>query len=387
MTVTVADVVAVLDTAYPPGLAESWDRVGLVCGDESDEITRVAFALDPTDAVVDAALAAGAQMLVCHHPLLLRGVSSVAANTPKGRIVHRLIRGGCALFTAHTNADRARPGTNDHLAELLGIRPGRPIVPATPTPLDRWVFTVPEADAERVKDAVFAVGAGTVDDYAECSFEVTGMGQFRPLAGADPAIGVVGDLEHVRESRVEFLAPRALRGAVHAALTEAHPYEVPAFDILEDHVTGFDLDSAVGLGRIGELDAPMTLREFTARVEERLPRTVWGVRAAGDPERMVRTVAICTGSGDSLLDDVARLGVDVYLTSDLRHHPADEHLRAGGPALVDTAHWASEFPWCRQAEAVVRDALGVDTVVVEVRTDPWTLGGTVERPNDTRSSR
>ncbi|MGY2061864.1 Nif3-like dinuclear metal center hexameric protein, partial [Nocardia gipuzkoensis] len=119
--VTVGDVVGVLDAAYPPRLAESWDSVGLVCGDEGEPVGRVLFAVDATAAVVDEAIAWGAQVLVAHHPLLLRGVDSVAANTPKGALVHRLIRNGCALFTAHTNADSADPGVSDALAHAVGL--------------------------------------------------------------------------------------------------------------------------------------------------------------------------------------------------------------------------------------------------------------------------
>lgn len=271
---TVGEIRRVIHGAYPPQLAESWDAVGLVCGDPADEVRTVAFALDCTQEVADKAVELGVQMLVVHHPLLLRGVTSVAADTPKGKVIHTLIRNGVALLAAHTNADKARPGVNDKLAELVGITPGRPIVPV-------------------------------------------------------------------------------------------EPYE--------------NLDEALGLGRVGELEQPMTLREFTQRVADALPETEWGVRAAGDPERVVKRVAVSSGSGDSFLDQAAALGVDVYVTSDLRHHPVDEHLRAAhlaqpeGPAVVDTAHWASEFPWTTQARDIVENALRVNTEIIDVRTDPWTI--------------
>lgn len=271
---TVGEIRRVIHEAYPPQLAEPWDAVGLVCGDPTDEVNTVAFALDCTQEVADKAVELGAQMLVVHHPLLLRGVTAVAADTPKGKVIHTLIRNGVALLAAHTNADKARPGVNDKLAELVGIKPGRPIVPV-------------------------------------------------------------------------------------------EPYE--------------NLDEALGLGRVGELEEPVSLREFTQRVADALPETEWGVRAAGDPERMVKRVAVSSGSGDSFLDQAAALGVDVYVTSDLRHHPVDEHLRAAhlaepeGPAVVDTAHWASEFPWTAQARDIVEDVLRVNTEIIDVRTDPWTI--------------
>ena len=369
--VTVQTVVDALEAAYPPALAESWDQVGLICGDPDAEVTKVAFALDCTQEVAERAVAAGAQLLVVHHPLLLRGVHSVAANTPKGKVIHTLLAGGCALFAAHTNADSARPGVSDKLAELVGITPGRPIKPVTLDATDRWGVHVPPAAAADLKRALFEAGAGAIGDYRECAFSLEGTGEFTPVEGANPTDGAVGAHYTADEIRIEFVARAADRRRIVEKLREVHPYEEPAFDVVQMADTS-DLETATGLGRIGELEEPMTLREFTQQVANALPETAWGVRAAGDPEQMVRRVAVSSGSGDSFLADVAKLGVDVYVTSDLRHHPVDEHLRAGGPAVIDTAHWASEFPWTEQAESIVAP-LSVDTEILHIRTDPWTI--------------
>ena len=367
----VSELVAVLVEAYPPRLAESWDSVGLVCGDPGEDLARVLFAVDATEAVVDEAIAWGAQALVVHHPLLLRGVDTVAASTPKGALLHRLIRAGCALFTAHTNADSAAPGVSDALADALGLRVTGPIDPKPTAALDEWTVNVPREHSAAVLDALFAAGAGGVGNYRECCWQVPGIGQFRPVAGANPALGAVGELEQVAEDRLEVVAPPTARAALLAALRQAHPYEEPAYFVTERA----SLPTGLGLGRVGELPEPETLREFTARVRAALPVTAWGVRAAGDPDRRIASVAVCGGAGDSFLAKVSRLGVDAYVTADLRHHPADEHLRAGGPALVDAAHWATEYPWCAQAERIVRTALpDLETRVSAVRTDPWTLG-------------
>ncbi len=370
MTVRLTDVIATLEKAYPPALAESWDSVGLVCGDPAEQVDKVLFAVDATESVVDEALEWGAQALVVHHPLLLRGVDTVGAHTPKGALLHKLIRGGCALFSAHTNADRAKPGVNDALAEALGLTITGPIEPAASAPLDQWVVIVPLNAGAQVQNAMFAVGAGAIGDYRECSWRVEGVGQFRPVAGANPHIGSLGRVETVREGRVEMVAERRLRKAVLEAMKEAHPYEEPAFDIIELA----SVPGELGIGRIGELAAPETLETFTERVRKALPETVWGVRAAGDPKRTIKRVAVCGGAGDSFLGTVAKLDVDVYVTSDLRHHPVDEHLRTGGPALVDVAHWASEFPWCAQAAGIVSTELDVEVRVSTARTDPWTVG-------------
>ncbi|MGB8388592.1 Nif3-like dinuclear metal center hexameric protein [Mycobacterium sp.] len=371
MSVRLADVIEVLDEAYPPRLAQPWDSVGLVCGDPDDVLNSVTVAVDATAAVVDEVPDAG--LLLAHHPLLLRGVDTVAASTPKGALVHRLIRTGRSLFTAHTNADSASPGVSDALAHTLGLTVDAVLEPAAgPADLDKWVIYVPRENAEAVQAAVFEAGAGHIGDYSHCSWSVTGIGQFLPHDGASPAVGSVGTVERVTEDRLEVIAPARARAAVLAAMRAAHPYEEPAFDILALVPPPGD----AGLGRIGTLAHPEPLRRFVSRVSAALPPTSWGVRAAGNPDMPVSRVAVCGGAGDSLLAAAAGADVNAYVTADLRHHPADEHRRASDVALVDVAHWASEFPWCNQAADILRSRFGaaLPVRVCTIRTDPWNMG-------------
>lgn len=371
MSARLADVIEVLDEAYPPRLAQSWDSVGLVCGDPGDVLESVTVAVDATPAVVDEVPAAG--LLLAHHPLLLRGVDTVAASTPKGALVHHLIRSGRSLFTAHTNADSASPGVSDALAHVLGLTVEAVLEPlATDANLDKWVVYVPRENAEALREAVFAAGAGHIGDYSHCSWSVSGIGQFLPQEGASPAVGSVGTVERVAEDRVEVVAPARARAAVLAAMRAAHPYEEPAFDIFALVPPPGD----AGLGRIGALPRPEPLRGFVSRVAAALPRTSWGVRAAGDPDLPVSRVAVCGGAGDSLLAAAAHADVQAYVTADLRHHPTDEHRRASNVALIDVAHWASEFPWCDQAAGILRSHFGaaLSVRVCTIRTDPWNIG-------------
>jgi dinuclear metal center YbgI/SA1388 family protein len=369
--VRLADVIEVLDEAYPPRLAQSWDSVGLVCGDPDDALDSVTVAVDATPAVVDEVPDAG--LLLAHHPLLLRGVDTVAASTPKGALVHRLIRTGRSLFTAHTNADSASPGVSDALAQALGLTVDGVLEPlSAAADLDKWVIYVPRENAEAVRAAVFGAGAGHIGDYSHCSWSVSGIGQFLPHDGATPAVGSVGTVERVDEDRFEVVAPARARAAVLAAMRAAHPYEEPAFDIFALVPPPGD----AGLGRICTLPQSESLRAFVSRVGAALPQTSWGVRAAGDPEMPVSRVAVCGGAGDSLLATAADADVHAYVTADLRHHPADEHRRASNVALIDVAHWASEFPWCDQAADLLRSRFGaaLPVRVSTLRTDPWNLG-------------
>jgi len=266
---TLATVVEEIESLYDPAWAESWDAVGLVCGDPEATVRRILLAVDPVPAVVTEAVSWHADLIVTHHPLYLRGTTSVAATTFKGRIIHTLIKNDIALYTAHTNADVADPGVSDALAR---------------------------------------------------------------------AVGLVGDLVPLRPSPDD---PRR------------------------------------GLGRVGTLPETVPLRAFAARAAAGLPRTSWGLRVAGDPERPVRTVAVSGGAGDSLLAEARAAGVDVFLTADLRHHPASEFIEAGGPALIDAAHWATEWPWLADAAtrltARLRDrGITVETRLSETVTDAWT---------------
>ncbi|MDT5027590.1 MAG: hypothetical protein QOE61_4016 [Micromonosporaceae bacterium] len=268
---TVADVVAMMDERYPPAWADDWDRVGLVVGEPGEPAGRLLLAVDCVPETVDEAIARGVDMLVVHHPLLLRGVHSVATTSYKGSVVHRLIRAGIALFVAHTNADVAEPGVSDALAARLDLNDVRPLVP-----------------------------------------------------------------EDRRPGR--------------------HP------------------------GRIGWLAQPLPLAELVTYVAERLPATHTGVRAAGDPDRRVANLAVMGGAGDGFLADATAAGVDAFLTADLRHHPASEHLASGGPALLDAAHWATERPWLDGLADELRAALEVEVVVSDLVTDVWTVHGAAPKP-------
>jgi len=373
---TLGEITALLDEWFPPDHADDWDAVGLVCGDPAADVRRVHLAVDPVTAVVEEAVAARAQLLVCHHPLLLKGVHGVGATDPKGRAVHGLVSAGCALFTAHTNADSPAGGVSESLALALGLRDVVPLEPDPAVPVDKIVVFAPVEAAEAVRAALADAGAGRIGDYDQASFSTPGEGRFRPLRGARPAVGEVGRAEVVEEVRIEVVCPRHRRMEALSAAQAAHPYEEPAYDVLELAALA---EPDRGSGRIGRLPEPLALRDFAEHVAAALPDTAHGVRVAGDPDRLVEVIGLCGGAGDFLLDTARAAGVDVYLTSDLRHHPASE-LRehatvAGAPALVDVAHWAAESTWLPVLRRRLVDALG-DTVEVHVsttNTDPWTF--------------
>jgi len=372
-TPTLADVVSAIESAYPPRWAVEGDPVGLVVGDPGADVRRILFAVDPVQSVVDQAIRTRADLIVVHHPLLYRPVTSVAADEPKGRVVHELISHGIGLYVAHTNADTPVRGVSESLAFALGLDDVEPLVADREELLDKVVTFVPLGQVQRMIDAMANAGAGRVGDYDRCAFLVDGEGTFRPGPAANPAIGMRGKIEVVAETRIEMVLPRARRDAVIAALRGAHPYEEPAFHVIE---LGSE-ESERGMGRIGRLRQPVSLRTFADSVAAALPRTAVGARVAGDLHREIELVAVVGGAGDSLLDLARSKGVDAYVTSDLRHHPASElREHPGAPALIDVPHWAAEWTWLPVADDVVVSALeqrglSVETEVSRICTDPW----------------
>jgi dinuclear metal center YbgI/SA1388 family protein len=332
--VKVSDILGIINKIAPPALAENWDNVGLQVGDPAREVTRIMVALDPGPQSVVAALESSCQLLLTHHPLIFKPLKRISTNDETGRLIHRAISGGLAIISAHTNYDTAGSGVNDLLAAALGVTGCRPLRVAFREELLKLVVYVPVTHQEQLMEALLPF-SGISKNYAECSFRVSGQGTFRPLEGARPFIGAVGELESVEEIRFEMLVKKSDLQPALKALRKAHPYEEPAFDIIPLLNEG----GCEGLGRVGILETPVLLKDFAASVKERLGLT--SLRVVGDAEQKISKVALCGGSGSSLLRDAVREGADLFLTGDIKYHDARE-AQALGIALLDAGHFATE---------------------------------------------
>ncbi|NBX70728.1 MAG: Nif3-like dinuclear metal center hexameric protein [Actinobacteria bacterium] len=262
-SLTLEQITNFLDETFPANTAADWDSVGLVVGAPENSVERILLTVDVTQATVQQAIDEEASLIIAHHPLLLRGVTSIAETTNKGMLVSQLLRHKIALYTAHTNADSAWPGVSDALAETIGLA-------------------------------------------------------VRPEAA---------------------------------------------------------LEVESGIGRIGELAASMTAQDFAHQIAESLPKSPSAVQVAGDTDKLIKTVAVCGGAGDSLLEAVSVLGVDAYVTSDLRHHVASEFVATNDCVLINIAHWAGEWPWLNQLARQIHDTFGdkVKVIVSQIPTDPWAI--------------
>ncbi|MDT8440214.1 MAG: Nif3-like dinuclear metal center hexameric protein [Desulfuromonadales bacterium] len=343
--VRLQDLLGLLNGLYPPTLAETWDNVGLQVGDPQGGVERVLIALDPTPAAVAAAGRSGAQVLLCHHPLLFRPLSRLTPEDAVGQTVWAAIEHSVAVISLHTNLDRAANGLNRWLADTLGLVDSVPLLPAAGDYLKLVVF-VPENHAEAVAAALFAGGAGQIGAYDQCAFRTTGTGSFRPQAGTTPYLGTIGQTERVTEIRLETILPKNRLTRCLEKMRRAHPYEEVAYDLipLANQVP------AAGLGRIGLLPAEIDLAAFAAQVKTTLGCS--HLRLVGAPERTIGKVAVCGGSGAECLAAARFQGADLLVTGDLKYHEA-RRAEELGLALIDAGHFATE----RLMVTHLRDAL------------------------------
>jgi len=265
MAQQLSTLISEFEKLWPVANAEEWDVVGLVSGSKEQHISKILLTVDVTSEVVDHAIEIAADLILAHHPMLLKPVNNLTEDSAKGSLLSKLIRSNIALYSAHTNSDAVPTGTSAMLARAIGLHNAKPLQP-------------------------FADG-------------------------------------------------------IH------------------------------GIGKVGQLTHPISLGDLAAELNNALPATATGVRVAGDFESIVETVALCAGAGDSYLKLALDSHADVFITSDLRHHPAQEILelakaRNQNFALIDISHWAAEYLWLAQAKTEL-DSLGLelDIEVCEIRTD------------------
>lgn len=354
----------------PPSWAESWDNVGLQVGDPEAEVTRVVTAVDPSLAVMAEAAALGAGALVTHHPLILHPLKRFTQDEPVSRAVLALHEHGLGLVVAHTNLDYSEFGPSAHLARELDLRRVEVFPTAARGRLVKFVVFVPEEALESVRRAMARAGAGRLGDYAECSFRTPGTGTFRPLPGARPHTGAVGEVEHTPEYRLEATVPEADLETVVSAVLEVHPYEEVAYDVYVLENAG----EARGGGRVGDLPEPVPLRQL-AETLHRLLHPVQ-LRQVGPGRRPVRRVAIVAGSGGDFVARAEAAGADVLITGDTRHHQATlaESL---GLCLLDPGHHETERSAAVALADILRRAFPDELTVTVATTDrsPYEPGG------------
>lgn len=329
----IKDIAKAIERWAPPSLAESYDNVGLLVGDRNAECTGVLINLDVTESMLDEAKEAGCNLIVTHHPIWFTGIKRLNGNTYVERIIEKAIKMDIGLYAVHTNLDNVRSGVNEMIADKLGLQNRRILSPKSNLILKLEVF-VPVENAQEVLEGMWEAGAGKMGNYTEASFRTPGTGTFKPGEGANPAIGEIGNREEVAESRIEVVFPAYLKGAVIAAMIKAHPYEMPAYQVLA--VQGSVKE--IGSGMIGFLPEPLGKEEFLRLVADAFG--CGGIRYADAPLTEIRKVALCGGAGSFLTRTALSAGADAFVTGDITYHKFfDNEERI---LLLDIGHYESE---------------------------------------------
>ena len=332
---TIKEVTIFLEKKFPLYLQEDFDNCGVQCGDVRQEITGAMVCFEMSEQVIDEAIAEGCNLVISHHPLILkRGITKIVPTDRIGAMICKALAHNMVLYSMHTNIDSGEGGGNDVFAEKLELQNIKVLEPHKGLYRKLVVF-VPKENAEALKSALFEIGCGVQGNYDSCGYTVHGQGQFRPLEGAKPHIGVENKLEHVEEERIEMIYPTGLQRTVLQTLYEHHPYEEPAFDLLPLE----NESRTIGLGRIGELPQNMSVNQFLDYLKDKLGFT--HCRYAGDTSKKIRKVALCGGGGSGFIDLAVASGADAYVSGDFKYH--DFFKSHSGTLLVDIGHYEGEF--------------------------------------------
>jgi dinuclear metal center YbgI/SA1388 family protein len=331
---TVRDLLRAMNDIAPPHLAEEWDNVGLLIGRGELPVSTALLTIDLTPAVLDEAARQACEAVIAYHPPIFKPLKRLAAGTPGERVVMRLLERGIAVISPHTALDAAPNGLNDWIAAGIGSGDVRALVPHGELPMNeetKIVTFCPQDAAEKLRDALAAVGAGRIGGYERCSFSTSGTGTFVGGAGTKPSIGKAGQLERVEEVRLEMVCSKRALPRAMETIRSFHPYEEPPIEI---HPLLARPVRHTGAGRRLTLDQPLPAEEIATRLKRHFG--IPGVHLAlpeGAPAQHAR-IGISAGSGGSHLDRAIEEGCTLFVTGECRHHDVLAALARGCGVLV-----------------------------------------------------
>lgn len=334
MTINGQEFIRRFEAYCPQWLAEEGDPVGLHIGTLDKPVNNIMMTLDVRPEVVQEAIDKKVDLIVAKHPPIFRPIKRLTADDPQNAMYLELVKHDIAVYAAHTNMDIIWDGLNDWFCEMLGVAVDGYMTQTHVEGLKKLVVYVPEADAERMRQALGEAGAGEQGNYHHTSFSSNGQGRFTPNGKAKPAIGKLEQATIVSETRIEVLFPERRQEQVLQAMFAAHPYEEPAFDLLS-------LDNSpitYGIGRVGNLSEPMAIEDFCQLVKAVFELDgLRLVQPAVGAKNMVQRIAICGGSGGNFYQDALKNQADVYLTGDVYYHTAHD-MQAHGLTVIDPGH-------------------------------------------------
>lgn len=329
----IIDFVEKMESLLPAWQQEDFDNTGLLCGDPNSEISSVLLAHDAIENVVDEAIQKGANLIVCFHPIVFSPFKKLIPKDYVQKAFYKAIQKGVALYAVHTRLDNDSLGVNYRICKELGLKNHQVLIPKKNS-LMQISWYVPESHLEVTQKAVFAAGAGSLPPYDQCSFYHSGTGSFRPLEGASPFIGKIGEKSEEKEIKVSAVLNKGEEIKILKALFNSHPYESVAYELISLQ----NSNQSIGLGRYGDLKKSMEIQDFLTFVKEKFH--VPFLKHSPFINKKIQRVGVLGGSGASGIIAAREKDCDAYITSDLKYH--DFFQAEGKILLIDTGHQESE---------------------------------------------
>jgi len=330
----IKEVTSYLEDLFPISIQESYDNCGLIIGNKEDEISGIMVCLNLTIEVIQESIEKSCNFIISHHPLIFNGIKKIDTSLASHKIIVECIKRDIAVYSIHTNADKQFPGLNSHIAESLSLQNIKVLEPAEKM-LKKLVVFCPESHAEKVREAIFEAGAGKIGKYDSCSYNLSGFGSFKAGDDTNPYVGKKNEIHYENEIRIETIFPNYLQSVIINKMLTVHPYEEVAYDI-------YSLDNkhaTLGLGAIGDLSEPVELQVFLQTIKEVF--SISYLRYSGILNKKIKKVAICGGSGASLIKTAKHAGADIFISSDFKYH--DFEIPYSDFLIVDAGHYETEI--------------------------------------------
>ncbi len=330
----VRDFVLFFEKLYPARLAQDWDNVGLMVGNENKKVDKILTCLDVTLDVLDEAKKGRVDLIVSHHPFIFKGMKKITDSDVNGRALIEAIKNDISVISLHTNLDMAKNGVNDTLAKNIGLLNVDNMGKENFEKVYKISVFVPKDNLDEVREAMSEAGAGHIGNYSHCTFSTNGIGTFMPLDGTNPHIGNENTLEFVEEVKLESVVTQKKLNKVLESMKNAHPYEEVAYDIFKTDLKA----DAYSFGKVGELEKELSWNEFLNYLKERLK--IDSLRYVGKKDS-VKRVAVFSGSFDGDFKALWLSKADVLISGDIKYHTAID-AKQEGLCLVDCGHFATE---------------------------------------------
>ncbi|MCP9201413.1 Nif3-like dinuclear metal center hexameric protein [Gramella sp. GC03-9] len=329
----IQEVIKIIEEFAPLPYAEDFDNVGLLVGDSTNEVTKALITLDTLEATVDEAIEKRCNLIISFHPIIFSGLKKLTGRDYVERTVLKAIKNDIAIYAIHTALDNQHKGVNDMICEKLGLLNRKILIPRKDS-IRKLTTFVPTQHADQVRKAMFEAGAGSIGNYNDCSFNITGKGSFKGNEESNPVIGEKGKIHFEEEVQIGLTFPKHRQSAILKALFDTHPYEEVAYEIhsLENE------NQHLGMGMIGELENEKDEAEFLNEVKKTFDSGC--IRHSKLKGKSVKKVAVLGGSGAFAINQAKSAGADVFISADFKYH--DFYKAEGKLVLADIGHYESE---------------------------------------------